>query len=476
MRFWILLLPLGAVAFAPSAVIPTRRSHQLFSTAESAQSTTFTSTPNDDAYDFAVGPSVRYWTDYQPASTDGIENLRNAAAKAVGKASADPRAFQYWTYHLARATFFAGQGAAAVLNYRLTDSTSSSSSGLNVLDAPKNPITSGGPNVLLDFVGSIFPEAISTWEQDWEQINANKFSLPYDMRQGVTSRQLNPLYLADQTRRYIKEAQSILTRRNRRLESDIGAAPDPTDTFPYPAYYKNNFHFQSDGWFSEDSAKVYDSSTETLFLGRQDAMQRLALYPMATWAKDRGVKEGGEGLNILEVACGTGRLNAFVRDNYPAANMVASDLSNFYLAEAKGHAERWEKFARREKRGLQVGNFETLQCSAEELPFDDESQDVVINVYMFHEMPTEARRAAAKEMSRVVKPGGLLTWVDSVQKGDRPSMDETLGNFQYLNEPHYPSHIVEDVAALFVEAGLVPYEKHVASTSKGLSFVKPKVE
>ena len=41
----------------------------------------------------------------------------------------------------------------------------------------------------------------------------------------------------------------------------------------YPDYYMNSFHYQTDGWLSPTSASVYEASTETLFLGRQDAMQ-----------------------------------------------------------------------------------------------------------------------------------------------------------------------------------------------------------
>lgn len=38
---------------------------------------------------------------------------------------------------------------------------------------------------------------------------------------------------------------------------------------------------------------------------------------------------------------------------------------------------------------------------------------------------------------RVVKPGGLVVLTDSVQLGDRPVWDKTLGNFGNMNEPHY---------------------------------------
>jgi len=39
---------------------------------------------------------------------------------------------------------------------------------------------------------------------------------------------------------------------------------------------------------------------------------------------------------------------------------------------------------------------------------------VVLCVYLFHELPPAVRRAAAAEMARVLKPGGLLVLTDSV--------------------------------------------------------------
>lgn len=36
-------------------------------------------------------------------------------------------------------------------------------------------------------------------------------------------------------------------------------------------------------------------------------------------------------------------------------------------------------------------------------------------VYLFHELPGEVRRAVAAEMMRVLRPGGLVVLVDSIQ-------------------------------------------------------------
>ena len=60
-------------------------------------------------------------------------------------------------------------------------------------------------------------------------------------------------------------------RRSARRQADAVWMKSPL----YPSYYMNSFHYQTDGWLSPASASVYESSTETLFVGRQDAMQVL---------------------------------------------------------------------------------------------------------------------------------------------------------------------------------------------------------
>lgn len=48
-------------------------------------------------------------------------------------------------------------------------------------------------------------------------------------------------------------------------------------------------------------------------------------------------------VTILEVACGTGRFHTFIKDNWPTAPSIASDLSPYYLQRARENVKYWKR-------------------------------------------------------------------------------------------------------------------------------------
>merc|ERR1719158_702611 len=114
-------------------------------------------------------------------------------------------------------------------------------------------------------------------------------------------------------------------------------------------------------------------------------MQRLSLLPL----RDVAVANRGKP-RILEVACGTGRFATFIRDNHPTADVTLVDLSPFYLEAARENDEYWRKL-RYPDEDTRPPAATFVQAAAEALPFEDGSFDAVVNVYLFHEMPKEAR-------------------------------------------------------------------------------------
>ena len=104
-------------------------------------------------------------------------------------------------------------------------------------------------------------------------------------------------------------------------------------------------------------------------------------------------------------------------------------------------------------------------------------------MYLFHEMPKEARRNAAREFARVLKPGGKLFFVDSAQVGDGAALgmekafDQALERFpMFDHEPYYRDYSLTDLKALFGAFGLVYEDSNVAWVSKCWCFTKREAE
>ncbi len=205
-----------------------------------------------------------------------------------------------------------------------------------------------------------------------------------------------------------------------------------------PDYYARNFHFQTDGYLSDESAQLYDVQVETLFVGAAGAMRRQALPPIAYYVRGRDQRQ----LAMLDVACGTGRFLGQVAQAFPAMPMTGIDLSAAYIAEARRHL--------RSRRNITL-----TEGNGEALPFPDASQDIVTTVFLYHELPQEVRRKVTAEIARVLKPGGIYVFIDSLQWGDKPGYDGMLEAFPVrFHEPYYENYLGDDLPAQFAACGL----------------------
>jgi ubiquinone/menaquinone biosynthesis C-methylase UbiE len=94
-------------------------------------------------------------------------------------------------------------------------------------------------------------------------------------------------------------------------------------------------------------------------------------------------------------------------------------------------------------------------------------------IFTFHELPPQARRNAIQECARVLKPGGRLVLLDSLQRGDEPDYDGMLERFpQNYHEPYYASYIGEDFPAIARRCGLTHNRDVKAFVSKVMVFDK----
>ncbi len=93
---------------------------------------------------------------------------------------------------------------------------------------------------------------------------------------------------------------------------------------------------------------------------------------------------------------------------------------------------------------------------------------------MFHELPPKVRRIVLCELARVLKRGGRLILVDSLQMGDEPDYDGMLELFpQSYHEPYYASYLEEDFGAMATACGLTHIRNINAFVSKVMVFDKP---
>ena len=113
-----------------------------------------------------------------------------------------------------------------------------------------------------------------------------------------------------------------------------------------------------------------------------------------------------------------------------------------------------------------------VQANAERLPFADASLDAVTCIYLFHELPPVVRPVVAREIARVLRPGGLLAFADSVQPSDEPRLSRLLEAFPaYFHEPYYAAYSRTDLTELFGAASLVERARDTAFLTKAVLYV-----
>src|SRR5258705_1292448 len=179
-------------------------------------------------------------------------------------------------------------------------------------------------------------------------------------------------------------------------------------------------------------------------------MRRAALKPIAAFRGGRAQRR----LTLLDVACGTGRFLRQVRLVYPAISLKGLDLSRAYLDEARRHLG-----------GLRA--VEWIEAAAEAMPLPDASIDVATSIFLFHELPPEVRRQVTREIARVLKPGGLFVFLDSLQLGDKPGWDGLLESFPYrFHEPYYRGYLGDTLEAMFAAEGLTAASSSTPFLSK----------
>jgi ubiquinone/menaquinone biosynthesis C-methylase UbiE len=347
-----------------------------------------------------------------------LERLANRAAFAVRQTS--------------RVAWYAGHGAVMRRMVRRLEAESG---------APKR--TPVKPSKPVPGMRRLLADVAALLARDLANAEAGLYPMPENEDGGI------PGILA-RSREFFRDVPEVVRRRGEALSREVESDAKRPD------YYLQNFHFQSGGWLTEDSARLYDMQVEVLFSGAANAMRRQALVPMAEALKGRDQRR----VAYADIACGTGVFLRQVRQAFPRLPAFAIDLSDAYVGETM------RRLGRRPR-------IQPVVAKAEALPLPNASLDLATCIFLFHELPPEVRRDVAREIGRVTKPGGLFVFVESLQPGDAPDYDGLLEIFPALfHEPYFQSYLDEDLEALFSDAGFALQGTTNAFFAKVVAFRK----
>jgi ubiquinone/menaquinone biosynthesis C-methylase UbiE len=199
-----------------------------------------------------------------------------------------------------------------------------------------------------------------------------------------------------------------------------------------------------------------------LFSFAYDAIMRRS--EVACLADHRRELLAGATGDVLEIGAGTGANLT----HYPGG------LGRLVLSEPEGHMRARLARALALHPPSRSARVEIASASADRLPYDDASFDAVVSTLVLCTVPDLPRALA--ELSRVLRPGGALLFLEHVAAEDDPA---TL-RWQRLAEPLWRAlaggcHVSRRTGQAIRDAGFVVEREDRSRMRKAVRWVEPLI-
>ena len=148
------------------------------------------------------------------------------------------------------------------------------------------------------------------------------------------------------------------------------------------------------------------------------------------------------GDRVLDLGCGTGTLAVWAKRREPRTDVTGVDGDPALLEQARAKAA---------KKGLDLRLDEGL---ADALPYPDGSFDVVLSSLLFHHLPRPVKDGAAREVARVLRPGGALHVADFGRAPDPLARAQFMVVQAFDGFENTRDNITGELPKIFSRAGL----------------------
>jgi len=209
-----------------------------------------------------------------------------------------------------------------------------------------------------------------------------------------------------------------------------------------PNYAKHEIHIMPGGYVGDPLAGyTYHYGTNNFFVGhnKQDENQT-GIAAAAPIPKDGKVRR------ILEIGCSIGQTTTALKRRFPEAEVWGLDVGGPMVHYAH-------------MRSADLGtNVNYMQALAEDTGFPDDHFDMVVSYIILHEVPNSENTKIMKEVSRVLRGGGVYYPVDFYTSFDPPK--DAYGKFRrwwdhrWNGEPWALEHMDYDLAGDLRAAGM----------------------